>query len=180
MLANHPQTELAEGVNEETWRKLRTQLEATGLIRSEALENGQTFLKFHPTLAPAMWSRLTEPEQQQLLSRHRLRYYQLSNYLYFEDDKNPFFARAIAQRELPNLLYAVRGSIEAGEDFAVEFVRNVNFFLQVFGLNQDREDLTEKAQHIGGEVGSQSWFMTLDNTGEQLWNAGRYAVGNRE
>jgi len=174
-VANKPQTELAEGVNEETWRKLRTQLEATGLMRSEALENGQTFLKFHPTLAPAMWSRLTEPEQQQLLSRHRLRYYQLSGYLYFEDDKNPFFARAIAQRELPNLLYAVRGSIEVGEDFAVEFVSKVSKHLYIFGLNQDREDLTEKAQHIGGEVGSQSWYLTRSNTGEQLWNAGRYA-----
>ncbi len=175
MLTNHPQTELAEGVNEETWRKLRTQLEATGLIRSESLENGQTFLKFHPTLAPAMWSRLTEPEQQQLLIRHRLRYYQLSDYLYFEDNKNPFFARAIAQRELPNLLYAVRGSIAAGEDFAVDFVDKVNRFLGNFGLNQDRKDLTEMAQHMGGEVGSQSWFMTRSNTGEQLWNAGRYA-----
>ena len=174
MLANYPQTELTEGVDEETWRKLRTQLEATGLMRSEALENGQTFLKFHPTLAPAMWSRLTEPEQQQLLSRHRQRYFQLSDYLYFEDDKTPFFARAIAQREVPNLLYAVRGSIAAGEDFAVEFVGKVNRFLFVFGLNQDRENLTEMAQHMGGEVGSQTWFMTRSNTGEQLQNAGRY------
>ena len=81
-VANKPQTELAEGVNGETWRKLRTELEATGLIRAEALENGQIFLKFHPTLAPAMWSRLTELEQQQLLIRHRLSYYQLSGYSY--------------------------------------------------------------------------------------------------
>ena len=175
LVAEHTQTELAEGVNEETWRKLRTQLEATGLIRSEALENGQTFLKFHPTLAPAMWSRLTELEQQQLLSRHRQRYHQLSDYLYFEDSKNPFAVRAIAQRELPNLLYAVRGSIAAGEDFAVDFVNNVNRFLFAFGLNQDRENLSDMAQHIGGEVGSQTWYLTRSNTGEQLWDAGRYA-----
>jgi tetratricopeptide (TPR) repeat protein len=164
-------TEIAET----KWNLLRTQLEATGLIRSEALESGQTFLKFHPTLAPAMWSRLTEPEQQQLLIRHRQRYYQLSHYLYFEDSKNPFAVRAIAQRELPNLLYAVRGSIAAGEDFAVEFVEKVNQFLGYFGLNQDRKTLSEMAQHIGGEVGSQSWFVTRSNTGEQLRNAGRYA-----
>jgi tetratricopeptide (TPR) repeat protein len=167
-------TEIAET----EWNELRTQLEATGLIQAESLGHvgvGVPFLKFHPTLAPAMWSRLTEPEQQQLLSRHRQRYYQLSDYLYFEDDRNPFAVRAIAQRELPNLLYAVRGSIEAGEDFAVDFVGKVNKHLYFFGLNQDRENLTEKAQHIGGEVGSQSWFVTLDNTGEQLWNAGRYA-----
>jgi tetratricopeptide (TPR) repeat protein len=167
-------TEIAET----EWHELRTQLEATGLIQAESLSHlgvGVPFLKFHPTLAPAMWSRLTEPEQQQLLIRHRQRYYQLSAYLYDEDEKNPFFARAIAQRELPNLLYAVRGSIAAGEDFAVDFMENVNKFLYFFGLNQDREKLTEMAQHIGGEVRSQTWFITRSNTGEQLWDAGRYA-----
>ena len=167
-------TEIAET----EWHELRTQLEATGLIRAESLSHlgvSVPFLKFHPTLAPAMWSRLTEPEQQQLLSRHRQRYYQLSHYLYFEDDKNPFFARAIAQRELPNLLYAVRGSIAAGEDFAVEFVEKVGKFLGSFGLNQDRENLTEMAQHMGGEVGSQTWYLTQSNRGTQLRDAGRYA-----
>jgi tetratricopeptide (TPR) repeat protein len=165
-------TEIAET----EWNELRTQLEATGLIRAESLSHvGVPFLKFYPTLAPAMWSRLTEPEQQQLLSRHRQRYYQLSGYLYVEDSKsNPQAVRAIAQRELPNLLYAVRGSIAASDDFAVDFVNKVNKFLDNFGLNQDRADLTEMVQHIGSEVGSQSWFMTLDNTGEQLRNTGRY------
>ena len=168
-------TEIAET----EWHELRTQLEATGLIRAEFLSHlgvGVPFLKFHPTLAPAMWLRLTEPEQQQLLSRHRQHYYQLSDYLYFEDLKsNPFTVRAVAQRELPNWLSAVRGSIEAGEDFAVEFVVKVNHFLFVFGLNQDRENLTEMAQHSGGEVGSKNWFLTRSNIGEQLRNAGRYA-----
>ena len=163
-------TEIAET----EWNELRTQLEATGLIQAESLSVGVPFLKFHPTLAPAMWSRLTEPEQQQLLSRHRQRYYQLSGYLYFEDNKNPFFARSIAQRELPNLLYAVRGSIASGSDFAVDFVDNVNKFLGNFGLNQDREDLTEMVQHIGGEVGSQTWLVTQDNLGQQLLSAGLY------
>ena len=166
-------TEIAET----EWNDLRTQLEATGLIQAESLSHfgvGVPFLKFHPTLAPAMWSRLTELEQQQLLIRHRLNYYQLSNYLYVEDNKNPFAVRAVAQRELPNLLYAVRGSIEASEDFAVGFVVNVNKFLGNFGLNQDREDLTEMVQHIGGEVGSQTWLVTQDNLGQQLLSAGLY------
>ncbi|CAN1210039.1 CHAT domain-containing protein [Tumidithrix helvetica PCC 7403] len=168
-------TEIAET----EWNELRTQLETTGLIRAESLSHvgvGVPFLKFHPTLAPAMWSRLTEPEQQQILSRHRQRYYELSSYLYVEDSKNnPKAIRGIAQWELPNLLYAVRGSIKAGEDFAVEFVEKVNKFLGNFGLNQDRENLTEMAQHMGDEVGSQYWVLTRSNTGEQLRNAGRYA-----
>ncbi|MFM7576786.1 MAG: hypothetical protein ACKO5Q_07600, partial [Microcystaceae cyanobacterium] len=159
------------------WSELRTQLEATGLIRAESLSHlgvAPPFLKFHPTLAPAMGSRLTEPTQQQLLRRHRQRYYQLSGYLHVEDRKNPFFARVIAQRELPNLLYAVRGSIAEAEDFAVDFVNNVNLFLNYFGLNADRQNLTALAQKLGGEVGSPTWFLTRSNHGEQLRNAGRY------
>jgi tetratricopeptide (TPR) repeat protein len=174
--ANIPQTEPMEGVDVKTWTwfKLRGQLEATGLIRAEALENGQTCLKFHPILAPAMWSRLTETEQQQLLSRHRPHYYEFSGYLYGEGDKNSYLVRAIAQRELPNLLYAVRGSIEADEDFAVNFVKNVNKFLGFFGLNKDGADLAARVQHMGGEVGSQTWFVARSNIGEQLCNAGSY------
>jgi tetratricopeptide (TPR) repeat protein len=57
----------------------------------------------------------------------------------------------------------------------VDFVEKVNLFLSYFGLNQDWADLTERAQHMGGEVGSQSWYLTRRNTGEQLENAGRYA-----
>ncbi len=167
-------TEIAET----EWNEIRTQLEVTGLIQAESLIHVSVtapFLKFHPTLAPMMWSRLTELEQQQLLIRHRQRYQQLSSYLYFEDDKNPFFVRAIAQRELPNLMYAVRGSIEAGEDFATEFVAKINQFLGFFGLKQEREGLTARMQYIGSEVGSQTWYLTQSDCGEQLWNAERYA-----
>jgi len=49
-----------------------------------------------------------------------------------------------------------------------------NLFLQIFGLNHDRQDLTAKAQQMGGEVGSPTWVLTRSNAGEQLWNAGRY------
>ena len=165
-------------IEETEWYKIRLQLEATGLVRAESLTDMGwrfPFLKFHPTFAPAMWSRLTEPEKQQFISHHRQSYYSLMISLYKEDSIRPFAVRAIAQRELPNLLYAVRGSVEAGEDFAVEFVDKVNKFLDYFGLNQDRENLTEIVQHIGGEVGSQTWYLIQSNRGTQLQDAGRYA-----
>ncbi|TYQ30748.1 CHAT domain-containing protein [Pseudanabaena sp. UWO310] len=165
-------------VVEKEWNKIRVQLETIGLIQAEPLIRlGVTipFLKFHPILASTMWGRLTNTEKQELLSNHFQCYYELSDYLYFEDDKNSFVTREIFQLELSNLLFAVRGAIKVGEDFAVDFVDKVNFFLQVFGLNQDREDLTKRLQHIDSEAGSQTWYLTQINLGEQLQNAGRYA-----
>ncbi|MEE3718732.1 CHAT domain-containing protein [Tumidithrix elongata RA019] len=167
-------TEIAET----EWNELRTQLEASGLMKSEFLSHlgvSVPFLKFHPTLTSAMWLRLNEREQHQLLSHHRQQYYQLSDYLYFEDRRNPFAARTIAQRELPNLLYAVHCSIETDEDFTAEFVDNVSMFLGSFGLNRGRADLTARMQQMGSEVGSQTWFLTQSERGTQLRDVGCYA-----
>ncbi len=186
-LADKPQTELAAGADESTWQTLRQQLEATGLIQAEYLRGiAAPYLKFHPTLAPALWSKLERSplnpplargargdQTAQLLARHRQRYYQLARYLYQEDQKNPERARAIAQRELPNLLSAVHGALDAGEEWAVDFVDNVNKFLDVFGLNKDRAELTRRAQQLG-KLGSRAWYLARSNQGEQLFSAGRY------
>jgi len=141
--------------SESQWQKLRPALEATGLIQPEYLLNiNVPYLKFHPTLAPALWLRLSESEQVVLLTRHRLRYYQLSHYLYVEDVKNPHFARATVQRELPNLLYAVNSALDVGEEWAVEFVAIVNKFLDYFRLNRDRDALCQRAKQADGAIGS--------------------------
>jgi tetratricopeptide (TPR) repeat protein len=161
--------------SEEQWQKLRPALEATGLIQPKHLPGvGVPYLKFHPTLAPALWSRLASDEEAELLARHRLQYYQLSKYLYFQDDKNPHEIRAIAQRELPNLLVAVRRALDAGEEWAVQFVTGVNKFLNDFGLNLDKAELNLRIEKISGEAGSQAWFLTRSNIGEQLYSVGRY------
>jgi tetratricopeptide (TPR) repeat protein len=155
-------------LSEEQWQTLRAALETTGLIQAEHLP-GVTFpyIRFHPTLAPALKTRLSAEELAQLLARHQERYYQLSGYLYHEDEKNPHQARAIVLRELPNLLYAVKGVLAAKTDNAVDFVNNVNRFLNAFGLNRDHADLTQQAEQIGG-------FFALSNKGEHLWSQGQY------
>jgi len=94
--------------------------------------------------------------------------------LYFEDRKNPHEIRAIAQRELPNLLVAVHWALDASEEWAVDFVDNVNRFLNFFGLNRDKAELNRRIENMGGEVGSQTWYLTRNNVGEQLRSAGRY------
>ena len=161
--------------SEAQWQALRPALEATGLIQPEYLPGFDVpYLKFHPTLAPALWSRLTAEEQAELLARHRQRYYGLSAHLYQRDSQDPYYARAIALRELPDLLFAVNGALDAGEQWAVDFVDNVNRFLNVFGLQKDRAALTQRAQQLG-QPGSDAWYLARSNVGEQLFSAGRYS-----
>jgi tetratricopeptide (TPR) repeat protein len=161
--------------SEEEWHTLRPALEATGLIQPEHLPGFNVpYLKFHPTLAPTLWSRLSAEERAELLARHQLRYYQLSDYLHQEDRQHSHQACATAQWELPNLLYAVHGALDAGEEWAVEFVDKVNWFLDCFGLNRDRAALNQRVEKAGGKEGSRSWFLALTNLGEQLYSEARY------
>ncbi|HSH04225.1 MAG TPA: hypothetical protein VLL52_17060, partial [Anaerolineae bacterium] len=171
---------------EGAWQGLRDSLVAVGLITLEHLPNiSVPYLKFHPTLAPALWDdppqpplkrgeqfRLADEERGELIKRHRERYYALSRWLYFEDKKNPYEVRAIAMRELPNLLYGVRGALAAETDYAVDFVDKVSRFLMVFGMNKDRQQLTEQTHHLGA-VGSKQWFIAQSNLGEQLFGQGQ-------
>ena len=162
-------TELDESI----WQGLRQQLEATGLIQVEWLAGvGVPYIKFHPTLAPALWSELSEDTQQKLLSSHRQHYYALANYLYKEDIQNPHFARSIFRRELSNLMFAVRGSIDDQAEWASDFVDSVNRFLDYFGLKRERAILSQQAESLNLTVGSNQWYMTHINKAEQLFNEG--------
>jgi len=108
-----------------------------------------------------------------LIKKHKYYYYEISKWLYQKDDKEPHEARAIARRELPNLMAAVRISLDSIDDNAASFVDYVNRFLVLFGMNRDRKQLTDQAEAIAGAVGSRSWVLSRSNTGEQLWAAGQ-------
>jgi len=140
---------------------------SVGLVQAEELGGNVMYLKFHPTLAPALWIRLGAEEQAQLQASHRQRYFELSHFLYHEDAKNPYEIRAIAQRELPNLLFAVHGALDVEEAYSVEFVDEVNKFLYHFGLNRDRAALSQRIEHFDD-------FTARSNKGEQLFSAGKY------
>jgi tetratricopeptide (TPR) repeat protein len=162
------------GFSQEEWQKLCLALENTGLIQPEHLPGVSVpYLRFHPTLAPALWSRVSPQEKEQLNARYRQRFCHLSLYLYTEDSKKPYEIRTIARLELSNLLCAVYASLEAGEEHAVKFAITVNRFLYVFGLNREYEKLAKQAEASAGEAGSQAWFLARSNVGEQLYNAGR-------
>jgi tetratricopeptide (TPR) repeat protein len=77
------------------------------------------------------------------------------------------------RRELPNLLFAVDHALSLHEDWAVDFVNNVNLFLKNFGLNKTRQTLIERASQQNSEVGSNDWFLAEIHTGERLLQVGQ-------
>ena len=165
---------LPEPTGENLWPKLRRQLEAAALIEPESIPGVRPpYLRFHPTLAPMLWAQLDKDEKARLTEAYRRRYYALAGYLYREDTQNPDQARAIARRELPNLLHAVRQALDAGDPDAVDFVDSVNRFLNNFGMTREAAILTQHAEKLGSEKGSKAWYLAQSNRGEQLFQSGQ-------
>lgn len=161
-------------IPKEAWVGLRRQLEAAALVEAEDLEGVRVpFLRFHPTLAPMLWGQVGAEERERLGVVYRRGYYRFSGYLYHADQKTPYQARAIAFRELPNLLHAVHAALAEGDPEAVDFADSVSRFLTSFGLAREWARLGALAQAAAGEVGSRSWFMAQSNRGEQLLEAGQ-------
>ena len=160
------------------WHTLRYNLEATGLVQVETL-NGVTvpYLKFHPGLAPVLGARLSEQERQALRNRYRRGYYEMSNFLYEEDSKNPYQARAIEQREMPNFLPALHDAWETGEEWAEEFIDKIKSFMADFGFKSEREALAEHAEEIEAldEEDFQQWFISHSEQGQQFLAEKRFS-----
>jgi tetratricopeptide (TPR) repeat protein len=160
------------------WQTLRYNLEATGLVQVESI-NGVTvpYLKFHPGLAPVLGARLSEQERQALRSRYRRGYYEMSNFLYEEDSKNPYQARAIEHREMPNFLPAVHDAWETEEEWAEEFIGNLKSFMADFGFKSTYEALAEHAEELEAleEEDFQQWFISQSEQGQQFMAEKRFS-----
>lgn len=159
------------------WARLRDGLRQAGLVTLEALPGiEQPFLRFHPTLAPAMRARLAPERLAALEARHRACYAQLALELYVADQQRPETARGIAARELPNLLAAAHAALTRGEDGAVDFADSVGMFLSNFGRARDREALQRAAEAASPAPGSDDWVLAQSNRGEQLYARGQFAA----
>ncbi len=157
-------------IPKEIWAKLRPLLETTGLVQVETLPNiVAPYLQFHPALSTALQSN-----DDILRQRHQCFYYEFSCDLYNKENKTTFKTRIIAKQELPNLLFAVKGALANAADYAGEFVKNVNLFLNFGGLQRDLAKLNEQVSKLAGELGSQNWFFSKWSTGYQLFDAGHY------
>ena len=150
---------LPEPTGANLWPKLRRQLEAAALIEPESIPGVRPpYLRFHPTLAPMLWAQLDKDEKARLAEAYRRRYHALAGYLYREDTQNPDQARAIARRELPNLLHALRQALDVSDADAVDFVNFVNRFLNGFGMTREAALLRKHAEKLGSEKGSKAWY----------------------
>jgi tetratricopeptide (TPR) repeat protein len=168
--------QIAEFVPEQ-WQQLKAALLRTGLVQVKAIEKIKTpFLRFHPTLAPVLWMRLTAEEKGDLRLRYQQHYYDFVSSLYNLDQKNPAKSRLIIRPELSNLLWAVKGALADQSENVVDFVYFVNLFLHVFDLKRDRAFLTERLNQIASTVGSINWYLVRSNEGERLYHDGQYAA----
>ncbi|OAD18989.1 TPR repeat protein [Candidatus Thiomargarita nelsonii] len=158
-------------IPEVLWQKLRQNLEASGFMQAENIEGVTVpYLKFHPAITPRLWAMLPSKEQQALKKRYCQGYYEFSSFLYEQDNKNPYQARAIEQRELSNLLQALHDT--RGEEWSPHFANKVKSFLVDFGLITDRDVVvdTEKTS----PTQSQDWFIARTEEAEQLYSTGDY------
>jgi len=178
------------GLKPSEWLPARAELVRAGLATVEMespfgipTDEGEFyghFLRFHPTLTPALRRRLDAAALPALETAYWQAYHQLANHLYRTDDTAPQVARAVAQRELPNLRRGVALALQSGDvAAAVNFADGVELFLNFFGRWQERaammeavEKAVEKEEGSTGPLTKAEW-MLQSSQGERLLDAGR-------
>lgn len=190
---------MVTGMRPSEWAPVRAELVRAGLatvelespfgIQTEEGAFGGHFLRFHPTLAPALRRRLDAETLAALETVYWQAYYALARHLYTNDDRDPIPTRAVAQRALPNLRRGVALALAAGAlEQAVDFADSVERFLNVFGRWREREALMAAVERAfggrspagdgrplagdGGPLSKAEWLL-LSRRGELLLDAGR-------
>ncbi|NUM64822.1 tetratricopeptide repeat protein [candidate division KSB1 bacterium] len=140
-------------MNEELWQKARKELEQAALLIVENLPNlRDPYLRFHPTLLPYLETQLPETRRVELEERYWRVYRSAAEALYELDTKYPREARAIAVRELPNLLHAIRLAMTARElDTVVDFAYRIAKFLDGFGRWRERDFMMKTIEQLANE-----------------------------
>ncbi len=173
-------------IDPELWPTARAEMEQAALVSVESLPGVEPpFLRFHPTLAPHLAAQLDAPRRAELEEHYWQRYYALATYLYEADTQTPHQARAIAQREMPNLRRALDLCLAAGAAAeAVEFSTRIARFLNDFGRWRERDAMVERVANselrIGdGEGVTKAEYLMLSQRGEVLLQQGRAAEAER-
>jgi len=152
----------------DVWQKLRDALESVGLIQAENFEGVKVpYLKFHSALAPTLWERLSSTEQEQLKERYSHGYHEFSEFLYALD--NPYQARFIEQRELPNLLQAAYEALDKGANWARSFADKIKSFLTDFGLKSDDENFRNLMEKQESSECDCDWFIKKSDEADEYY-----------
>jgi tetratricopeptide (TPR) repeat protein len=159
-------------IPQEIWQKLRDALESVNLIQAENFEGVKVpYLNFHPTLAPTLWTGLSSKEQKQLKERYSHGYQEFSEFLY--NLENPYQARFIEQRELPNLLQAAYESLDTGKAWALGFADKVKSFLADFGLKSDDKKFIELNDDSNNNCDC-DWFTKKSEEADEYYSRCQY------
>jgi tetratricopeptide (TPR) repeat protein len=165
-------------IDPDLWAAARGEMEAAALVTAESLPGVvPPFLRFHPTLLPYLSALLPAERRAALEARYWQRYYGLARYLYQADIQTPHQARAVAQRELPNLRHALDLAMAAGAaEEAVNFAMSIAKFLDNFGRWREREAMMAAIERldIRNEKGlTKAEYLLASQRGEVLLQQGR-------
>ena len=156
-------------IPEPQWRPMRKALEDAGLVQVENFD-GLTveYLEFHPSIAN--FGELSSAQYSTLQDRYQQGYYELANFLYNEESRNPYHAHIIEQKELPNLLTAAHEAVESGKEWANDFGNKVDSFLSDFGLVTSGKQFAKATKTQIAELAEQSedWFEQFSGQVKQL------------
>lgn len=176
-------------IPEEKWNQLKPQLTSTALIRLEEIQGVTVpYVHFHPTLVPYLRAHLESDQSliSNLQERYWQAYYKFSKFLYQTDIQQPYIARALATRELPNLKHALKLTLAAGAlDQAVDFADSINKFLNAFGRWQERDEVaalvekyTSTQVNTSGKITKREFLME-SGRGQRLFQQGRAAEAEK-
>ncbi|MBA3530818.1 MAG: tetratricopeptide repeat protein [Ardenticatenales bacterium] len=171
-------------IDPDLWKSARAEMEQAALVSVESLPGIiHPFLRFHPTLLPYLSSQLPAARRAELEERYWREYYSTAKSLYQADTQRPHQARAIAQREMPNLQRALDLTIAAGEAAAaIDFAARIALFLNVFGRWREQAMLLQKvaALQVTGDAGlTKAEYLMRSQQGEALLQQGRAAEAER-
>lgn len=170
------------GIDPGVWQEVREALESAGLASMQILSDMRpSFVSFHPALLPYLSSRLTDDRRTVLEVQYCKYYHELGHYLYENDPQQPREVRAIAQRELPNLLRSLDLMLNNGQgELAVSHAQIVGTFLDHFGRHQERKTLLDKIERLINFAGleeklTHAMFRLQSDQGEKLLQQGHVA-----
>lgn len=139
--------------NKKKWLQLRNVLEIAGMIQIEFMPKFKiAYIKFHPSLAPMLWTRLSSEDQTRVLFLYQYRYAQLASYMFYEEGESMEQVHNLVRRDLPNLLRAAYGALDADRNGAKIFANQLDLFLNLFKLKRESVALTQRVKNAEEEA----------------------------
>lgn len=165
------------GFSEAEWAELRPALEQAALLQVEQVDDSVTtpFLRFHPILTPYLRGLpgAADPARE---TRFAQGYAALAHTMYQADNRSPIQARAIVQRELPNLRRALDLLLAAGEmEIVAGFADSLVHFLNMFGQRRVIQELRRRvgqAAQSAGDTLSNADYLRESGLGEDAYQRG--------